>query len=243
MTPTPFKSSFLSTFPFGVGAAVSHVQAPASEESTSTAPQRRKKRHLGAALALSLLIAPLLSIGCAGGEPSNEPDLAPPPGMMTGVDMSGAGADAAALDDVVAKAEDFTCVLKWPKVRMFRITNLLGNTAASVAVANAPGNGNYPVGTLIQLVPTEAMVKRKAGFNPASNDWEFFFLTVAAEGTTITARGTDKVVNAFNGNCLNCHKKAEPKYDFVCEKGHGCDKLPFGDDVILKVQDADPRCK
>lgn len=194
-------------------------------------------------MALSLLTAPLLAVGCSGGEPNGEPDMAPAPGMMTAVDMSVPGADAAALGDVEAKAADFTCVLKWPKVRNFRITNLLGDTAASVAVANAPGNGNYPVGTLIQLVPTEAMVKRKAGFNPAGNDWEFFFLTVTADGTTITARGTDKVANAFGGNCLSCHKKAEPKYDFVCEKGHGCDKLPFGDDVILKVQDADPRCK
>jgi methylmalonyl-CoA mutase len=47
----------------------------------------------------------------------------------------------------------------------------------------------YPPGTVIQLVPQEAMVKRESGFAPEANDWEFFFLNVDAEGTEIAARG------------------------------------------------------
>jgi hypothetical protein len=27
----------------------------------------------------------------------------------------------------------------------------------------------------------------------------------------------------------------------VCEDDHGCDPLPFGDDVIMGIQQADPR--
>ena len=45
--------------------------------------------------------------------------------------------------------------------------------------ANNPDGGVYPVGTVIQLVPQEAMVKRAAGFDPATNDWEFFSLDVS----------------------------------------------------------------
>jgi hypothetical protein len=138
---------------------------------------------------------------------------------------------------------DFTCIKDWTQVDLFRITNKLGNLEGSLAVAKNPGSADYPVGTVIQLIPNEAMVKRKKGFNAASNDWEFFFLDTSAAGTKIVQRGTDTVVNAGGGNCLNCHAKAQKQYDFVCEKTHGCDPLPFTDAQILAVQDGDPRCK
>jgi hypothetical protein len=154
--------------------------------------------------------------------------------------MGGTGGSAAV--DLDMTAADFDCILNWEKVRLFRITNKLGNLDASLAAANNPGTGDYPVGTVIQLVPTEAMVKRKAGFSDASKDWEFFFLEVSDMGTKIVSRGTTDVVNGFGGNCLNCHAKAMPQYDFVCEKNHGCDPLPFTDDVILMAQNSDARC-
>ncbi len=154
---------------------------------------------------------------------------------------SGGGGGSSALDLDMTEA-DFACILNWDKVRMFRITNLLGKKAEALAAANVPGTMDYPVGTVIQLVPNEAMVKRRPGFSADSNDWEFFFLDTSAAGTKIVSRGVTDVVNQFNGNCLNCHKLAEPKYDFVCEKTHGCDPLPIGDDVILNVQNGDPRC-
>jgi hypothetical protein len=28
----------------------------------------------------------------------------------------------------------------------------------------------------------------------------------------------------------------------VCEKSHGCDPLPVSDDLLLRIQAADPRC-
>jgi hypothetical protein len=137
---------------------------------------------------------------------------------------------------------DFECILDWAKVRKFRITNKLGHIDETLAVANAPGTADYPIGTVIQLIPTEAMVKRREGFDPSSNDWEFFFLSVSAMGTTISNRGTTDVVNGFGGNCLNCHSKAAPQWDFVCEEGHGCDPLPFTPAQIEMVQNSDPRC-
>src|SRR5262249_60416159 len=39
-------------------------------------------------------------------------------------------------------------------------------------------SGGYPVGTILQLFPAEAMVKRKPGFNPEGGDWEFFKLSL-----------------------------------------------------------------
>src|SRR5262249_31954439 len=110
------------------------------------------------------------------------------------------------------------------------------------AVANAPGGGIYPVGTVIQLVPFEASVKRARGFSPASNDWEFFSLSTSATGTTIRARGTMNVVNQFGGNCFTCHKNAQPQWDFLCEQDHGCDPIPITAAQIEALQQADPRC-
>ena len=43
------------------------------------------------------------------------------------------------------------------------------------------------------------------------------------------------------GNCASCHSAADPQFDMVCEDDHGCDPLPFGDDVIVGVQQGDPR--
>src|SRR5262245_33544917 len=47
----------------------------------------------------------------------------------------------------------------------------------------------YPVGTILQLVPNEAMVKHAKADFPNTNGWEFFALDVAADGTKIRTRG------------------------------------------------------
>ena len=70
---------------------------------------------------------------------------------------------------------------------------------------------------------------------------DFFFLGVSAEGTTILTRGAQETVNQFGGNCASCHMAAEPRFDFVCEDTHGCERLPIGDDIITAVQESDPR--
>ena len=53
----------------------------------------------------------------------------------------------------------------------------------------------YPVGTILQLVPNEAMVKHPHEKFPKTNGWAFFFLEVSKEGTKIQDQG-DNVVNA-----------------------------------------------
>ena len=144
---------------------------------------------------------------------------------------------ASELDD-----PEFGCIRDMTPVRGFYVDNLLGDLDATVAVANSPTGGVYPAGTLIQLVPTEAMVKREPGFSPATRDWEFFELLVSAEGTSVGTRGFADVVNRFGGNCFACHVRAEPQWDMICEQGRGCDPIPVTPTMARAIQKTDPRC-
>ena len=153
------------------------------------------------------------------------------------VDDSGAGEKV-----VEVTEEGFGCVRDMEAIRGMYVGNLLGNIDATIAVANSEEGGVYPPGTIIQVVPTEAMVKREAGFNAATNDWEFFILDVSAEGTKIAARGGEELKNPFGQNCLSCHAQAEPKWDMVCESGHGCQPIPITRDMIVALQKTDKRC-
>jgi hypothetical protein len=137
---------------------------------------------------------------------------------------------------------DFGCILDWPKVNSYRITNRLGKLDQALAVARNPDGGTFPAGTIIQLIPFEAMVKRKSGFSPATNDWEFFALKVDRKGAKIAARGTTDVVNQFGGVCFTCHAEADAKFDLVCGDDHGCDLLPIGPKLIQAFQNSDARC-
>ena len=75
----------------------------------------------------------------------------------------------------------------------------------------------YPEGTVIvrEKLPTEsgppevltAMIKRKKGFNPKANDWEFLLLS--GDATEIKKREK-------TGACQQCHASAKEK-DFVIQ--------------------------
>lgn len=136
----------------------------------------------------------------------------------------------------------FQCIKDMTKVRGFYVDNLDKNALKkTLAVANK-GQGTYPEGSVIQLVPTEVMVKHPKGTNPTTNDWEFFELSVSKAGSSINVRGFDDVKNRFNGNCLDCHVKAKPEFDMVCEQGHGCDPIPITPQMTAVLQKTDPRC-
>ena len=110
-------------------------------------------------------------------------------------------------DELVISDTSFSCIRDMNRVRSLYVSNLLGNDKATIAVAESKDGGEYPVGSVVQLVPTEVMVKRKKGFNVATKDWEFFELTVSKEGSKIDKRGFADVVNRFGGNCFACHIK------------------------------------
>lgn len=162
---------------------------------------------------------------------------------MTACGGDGGSSSAPAVPaDFVAEADDFECLQAWPRVRNIRLTNRRGFLDEALALAQNPEPGKqYPVGTIIQLFPGEAMVKRAPGYDPANNDWEYFELNVSAGGTEIRKRGRDDIVNMFGGQCFGCHEAAR-EFDFICEEDHGCVKLPVTGAQIAVLQDSDPRC-
>jgi hypothetical protein len=197
--------------------------------------RHHRLRHLapewGAAGLLAVAITVTLA-ACASGDDG---------GSRSAATRTAASTSAAPREDFVAEAPDFVNLHRMTKVRGFFVDNRLGHLDEALAVAGSPDGGRYPVGTILQLVPQEAMVKRAKGFDPATNDWEFFFLSVSPDGTVIERRGTDEVVNRFGGNCASCHGAADARFDMVCEDDHGCEPLPVGHDVIEAIQEADPR--
>jgi hypothetical protein len=152
------------------------------------------------------------------------------------------GAGGSGVQDVNLQASDFECLSRGQKAKNYFIVNKLGHLQEALAVANSATGGDFPPGTIIQLVPNEASVKHVPGWSPATHDWEFFSLSTSKSGTKISARGTTDVVNAFGGNCFDCHKKAQPQWDLLCQSAHGCDTLPLTEQQIAQVQASDPRC-
>lgn len=150
---------------------------------------------------------------------------------------------AGTADEGKVKVTDssFKCITEMTKVRHFYVDNLSGNLAGTVAVATA-GEGDYPEGSVLQIMPNEVMVKQQKGFNPATRDWEFFWIDNDKNGSKIFTRGFAEVNNRLGLNCFTCHVKAEAKYDFVCEIGHGCDPIPVTREMFGALQRTDPRC-
>lgn len=188
-------------------------------------------------VAVVVLTTALLYAACSGGSEAADTTLAD----VRASESTPTSTAKPTGEDYEAEASDFRHLSTMTPVRGFFVDNRLGHLDEAVAIAEANEGGVYPVGTIIQLVPQEAMVKRATGWSPATSDWEFFFLDVTADGVTIEERGKDQVVNRFGGNCADCHAAAEPKYDFVCEDTHGCEALPIGEDIIEAIQKADPR--
>jgi len=176
----------------------------------------------------ALALAALLFVACGG---SSSPTAAPPSTTPTSV----------VVEDAKLRATDFANINAMTRVGDHFVTNVRGHLAAALAVARSARGGSYPVGTVIQLVPQEAMVKRAPGFSPATDDWEFFSLDVSAKGTRILSRGGAEVLNRFGGSCASCHSAAKSQFDFVCGNNHGCAPLPIGPAVIASLQKSDPR--
>ncbi len=161
------------------------------------------------------------------------------PLLMT---MAIAGA-VAADGPIVATEASFQCITHMTPVRGFYVSNLLGHLDATLKAARSPDGAVYPPGSIVQLVPTEAMVKLRPGSSPVTRDWEFIELDVNAQGSTIRHRGYADVVNRFGGNCFGCHAAAQPQWDMICETTHGCAPVPLTRAMIEALQRSDPRCK
>lgn len=150
---------------------------------------------------------------------------------------------SASAQDMTATEQTFGCILDLPKIRntYFKHSDPAKLKEAMRIFRESMPDRQYPVGTILQLVPFEAMVKHPLEKFPNTNGWEFFALEVSESGTKIRDRG-DNVVNLVLGApCLTCHQPAK-RFDFVCEKGHGCAPLPIDDQKIAEFQKSDPRC-
>ena len=144
--------------------------------------------------------------------------------------------------DVTVSEKSFGCIRDGTKIRNTYIKNADPEKLKEAVriFKNSVPDREYPVGTFLQLLPDEAMVKHPRQKFPDTNGWEFFHLDLSAQGTKIRTRG-DKVVNFQGVLCMSCHQPAA-KFDFVCEKGHGCAPVPLDDQKISELQAADPRC-
>jgi hypothetical protein len=144
--------------------------------------------------------------------------------------------------DVTVSEGSFSCIRNWTKVRNTYITHANPEKLKEAVriFQNSVPDKEYPVGTFLQLLPDEAMVKHPRQTFPETNGWEFFHLDLSAQGTKIKTRG-DQTVNFQGVKCFSCHQPAA-KYDFVCEKGHGCAPVPLDDQKIAELEAADPRC-
>ena len=123
-------------------------------------------------------------------------------GMLAVLCASSNIAGNAAEPGVKVDDNSFKCITAMTPVRHFYVDNLLGKLDATVAVANA-GSGDYPEGSVLQLMPNEVMIKQQKGFSPATRDWEFFWIDVDKNGSKIFTRGFAEVNNRFGLNCLD----------------------------------------
>jgi hypothetical protein len=145
--------------------------------------------------------------------------------------------------EVTVTEKSFGCLLELPKVRNTRIQHPDPEKLKEAIriFSDSVPDKEYPVGTILQLVPFEAMVKHEKADFPNTNGWEFFFLGVSDQGTKILDRGEKAMNTRAKSTCLECHQ-AGSKFDYVCEKGHGCAPVPLTDQKIAEIQASDPRC-
>ncbi len=140
------------------------------------------------------------------------------------------------------EASDFDCLTSGRSVRGFWLSNPLGQAYEdeAVRIAEAGMVERLPAGTIIQLIPQEAMVKLPEGSDPETGDWEYFNLAVSAEGTTIVERGGAEVSNAA-GSCLSCHAGAIER-DYVCEQTGLCADAAIPRTIVDALVGDDQRC-
>ena len=109
------------------------------------------------------VLAAVLFVACGG---TTNPGG--PPRTAGSTASTPSTAAPAALPDVAPTAADFVNINTMTRVGDHFVGSLNGHLAAALAVARSPKGGVYPVGTVVQLIPTEAMVKRHKGYSPST---------------------------------------------------------------------------
>jgi hypothetical protein len=150
--------------------------------------------------------------------------------------------------EFVAQPDDFKCLFDGTKApgKHFFISNIKKRKlkrALKKTETGKVGKG-YPVGTILQLFPFEAMAKRGGKFNREGHGWEYFQLHITADGQTeILKRGTAEVTGLTGTSCQNCHENLAADHDAVCEFVIGAAGLGLTEDLVNALQASDARCK
>src|SRR5215468_4827581 len=110
-------------------------------------------------------LAVLLLVACGSEEAVVTVPDAPPPRPDALV----------AAEDLDLTVDALAAVTGWttPAGRTYQVANPLGHEAEALAVAASATGGSWPVGSVVEAQPSEVMVKRRAGFDPTTADWEF----------------------------------------------------------------------
>ena len=108
-------------------------------------------------------------------------------GLLLATGLGFSMLSSASAQDITVTEQTFGCILDWPKVRntYFKHSNPEKLKEAMRIFRDSVPDKEYPVGTILQLIPFEAMVKHPREKFPKTNGWEFFFLDVSKEGTKI----------------------------------------------------------
>lgn len=121
------------------------------------------------------------------------------------------------VEDLDMSLADFANIqgLTRPPGRSYLVANPLGHESEALAVASSATGGAFPVGSIVEVQPSEVMVKRRRGWSAATNDWEFFGIQFAPDGRTpqsFTVRGKEET------SCFQCHQSvSSPTWDFICQ--------------------------
>ncbi|MDE3049601.1 MAG: hypothetical protein KGJ48_06825, partial [Nitrospirota bacterium] len=109
--------------------------------------------------------------------------------------------------DITVSESSFSCIQDWTKVRNTYIKHADPEKLKEAVriFKNSVPDKEYPVGTFLQLLPNEAMVKHSRETFPGTNGWEFFDLDLSAQGTKIKTRG-EQTVNFQGVKCFSCHQ-------------------------------------
>lgn len=139
------------------------------------------------------------------------------------------------------QVEEFSCLKEWEAVRGLFLTNAFGHLEEALETAEQGFERPLPAGTIVQLVPFEAMVKLAPGASPETDDWEFVLLENSRRGTEIIARGGAEVSNEA-GSCMGCHVGARDR-DMICEQTGRCDAAALPRSAVDILVAGDPRCR
>ena len=168
-------------------------------------------------------------------------------GLLVAFVLAALAAPALARREFVATPEDFRCLTegKQPPGKRFFIFSRKKATVRKALRKTKTGKlgKGYPVGTILQLFPFEAMAKRGGDFNPEGGGWEYFTLKPNPDGTTeILKRGAAEVTGLTRTSCQACHVSVAAQHDSVCEFVIGPEGLGLTDELVTRLQ-TDVRCQ